>query len=99
MPNDTTVQITDRAERHHYELRQDGKLAAHIVYRMHGADTIELVHTEVEKEFEGQGLGSRIVKFALDDARARGLKVIPTCSYIAGWLKKHPEYEELVAER
>ncbi|MEJ6022206.1 GNAT family N-acetyltransferase [Ramlibacter sp. PS4R-6] len=91
--------ITDNPTRKRYELSQDGKVAAHIVYRMHGADTIELVHTEVEPAFEGQGFGSRIAKFALDDARTRGLKVIPSCSYIAGWIGKHAGYEDLVAKR
>jgi predicted GNAT family acetyltransferase len=99
MDNDTEPKIVDHPQRHHYELTLDGKLAAHIVYRMHGSETIELVHTEVEKQFEGQGLGSRIAKFALDDARSRGLKVIPTCSYIATWLRKHPEYEGLAVQR
>jgi predicted GNAT family acetyltransferase len=97
MANDTQPQIADRPERHHYELTMDGKPAAHIAYRMRGEDTIDLVHTEVEREFEGQGLGSKIAKFALDDARARGLKVVPSCSYIAGWVNKHPEYGDLVA--
>jgi hypothetical protein len=93
-----TTQITNHPESRRYELTQDGKRAAHIAWRMHGEDTIELVHTEVEKEFEGKGLGSQIAKFALDDARARGLKVIPTCSYIAGWLQKHPDYADLAAK-
>lgn len=99
MTNEADSQIADRREHHRYELTQGGKAAAHILYRMHGPGTIELVHTEVEKEFEGKGLASRIVKFALDDARARNLKVIPSCSYVAGWLAKHPEYENTLARR
>jgi predicted GNAT family acetyltransferase len=93
----SSTQIADHAERRQYELTVDGRRAAHIAYRMRGEGTIELVHTEVEKEFEGKGLGSQIAKFALDDARSRGLKVIPTCSYIAGWIQKHPEYQGLAA--
>lgn len=89
--------ITDNTSKRHYELAQDGQVAAHIAYRMHGEGTIELVHTEVEKQFEGKGLASQIAKFALDDARSRELKVIPTCSYIAGWVAKHPDYKDLVA--
>jgi len=90
------TQIADHPQHHHYALSVDGKSAAHIEYRMHGEGTIELVHTEVGKAFEGRGLGSQIAKFALDDARKRGLKVIPTCSYIAGWIQKHPDYGDLV---
>jgi predicted GNAT family acetyltransferase len=97
MANDTPPQIADDKGARRYELTVGGKLAAHVAYRMQGSDTIDFVHTEVAPEFEGQGLGSRIAKFALDDARSRGLKVIPTCSYIANWLGKHPEYEDVVA--
>ena len=91
------TQIADHPQHHHYALHIDGKSAAHIEYRMHGDKTIELVHTEVGKDFEGKGLGSQIVRFALDDARKRGLEVIPTCTYIAGWVQKHPDYADLVA--
>jgi predicted GNAT family acetyltransferase len=94
-----TPEIADHPERHRYELTQDGKLAARIDYRMRGAALIDLVHTEVDKAFEGQGLASKIVKFALDDARSKGRHVIATCSYIQGWLQKHPGYEDLVARQ
>ncbi len=88
--------IADHPERHRYILDIDGREAAEIVYRLHGANTIELVHTEVKKEFEGQGLASKIAAFAFDDARRRNLKVTPTCEYLQGWLRKHPDYSELV---
>jgi len=88
--------IADHPERHRYELEIDGRKAAEIVYRMHGPGAIDLVHTEVKPGFEGQGLGSKIATFALDDARKRGLKVIPSCSYIKGFVGKHPEYADLV---
>jgi predicted GNAT family acetyltransferase len=94
-----TLEIADHPERHRYELMQDGKLAARIEYRMRGPAVIDLVHTEVDKEFEGQGLGSKIVKFALDDMRSQGRRVIATCSYIQGWLHKHAGYEDLVARQ
>ena len=91
--------IADHPERHRYELEEGGKLAAQIQYRPHGAGTIELIHTEVPPEFEGQGFASKIAKFAFDDARRRGLKVIPTCTYLQAFLRKHPEYGDLVAQR
>ena len=89
--------IENRAQQHRYELTQGGKLAARIDYKMRGDGVLDLVHTEVEPGHEGQGLGGKIAKFALDDAKARGLKVVPTCSYIAGYIEKHPEYRELQA--
>lgn len=92
----STPEISDHPERHQYELAIDGKRAAHIAYRLKG-DAIDLVHTEVDPAFEGQGLGSKIARFALDDARAKGRKVIATCSYIAGYIGKHAEYADLIS--
>jgi uncharacterized protein len=92
-------EIRDRQERHQYELDIDGKLAAWIHYRMRGNDTIELVHTEVKPEHEGQGLASKIATFAFDDARARGRKVIATCTYLQNFLQRHAEYQDLLAGR
>lgn len=89
--------IADHPERHRYELDEGGKLAAHIQYRMRGTDTIELIHTEVPPEFEGQGFASKIAKFAFDDARRRALKVVPTCTYLQAYLRKHPDYEDLIS--
>jgi hypothetical protein len=89
--------ITDHPERHRYELAIDGKKAAEIIYHLRGPGTIEFEHTEVQPDFEGQGLASKIAAFAFDDARKRGLKVIVTCTYLQGWVKKHPEYGDLVA--
>ena len=91
--------ITDNNAAHRYELHEGGKVAGHIAYRMRGADTIELVHTEVAHEYEGKGFASQLAKFALEDARTRGLKVVPSCSYVAGWIRKHPGFEPLVAQR
>ena len=88
--------IADHPERHRYELAIDGKKAAEIIYHLRGPDTIELEHTEVQPGHEGQGLASKIATFAFDDARKRGLKVIVTCEYLQGWIRKHPEYADLV---
>jgi hypothetical protein len=54
-------------------------------------------HTEVQSRFEGQGLGARLARFVLDDARERGLRVVPRCPFIAAYIKRHPEYADLVA--
>jgi uncharacterized protein len=49
-------------------------------------------------QFEGQGLGSRLAAFALDDVRGRGLAAVPVCPFIAGYIRKHGEYRDLVTE-
>jgi predicted GNAT family acetyltransferase len=87
--------ITHRAERHRYDMELDGKPAGQIAYRLQG-DVIDLLHTAVEPQFEGQGLASKLAKFALDDARSRGLKVKASCQYIRKYLERHPEYNEIV---
>lgn len=60
-------------------------------------DTRRCIHTEVPEALEGRGIAGRIVRFALDDVRARGLKAVPRCPYVAGYISRHPEYQDLVA--
>jgi len=69
---------------------------ARLNYRMHDATTVEMVHTEVPAEYQGQGVAGELAKAALDWAQAKGFKVIPSCSYIKGYIEKHPEYSGLV---
>ena len=51
---------------------------------------------EIDDAYEGQGLGSRLARAALDDARGRGLRVRPLCPFIRGWIKRHEDYQDLV---
>lgn len=64
-------------------------------YRRRG-DAIAFLHTEVPPALEGRGIASRLVRAALDDARTRGLAVIPFCPYVAGYIRRHPGYATLV---
>jgi predicted GNAT family acetyltransferase len=81
-----------------YEVLVDGRVAAHAQYTREGG-TVRFTHTEVAPENEGQGLGSRLAAYALDDVRTQGLKAVPQCSFIAGYIAKHEkEYGELVAK-
>ena len=80
-----------------YELLLDGRRAGEAQYRMQG-DRVVFTHTEVEPGHEGQGLGSRLAAFALDDVKSRGLKADPQCRFIAGYIARHEkEYGDLVA--
>ena len=56
------------------------------------------MHTEVDDAFEGRGVGSTLVSEALDDARRRGLEVLPFCPFVNSYVAKHREYVELVPE-
>jgi len=90
------IDITDNQAAHRYELRVDGALGALAVYELHPG-RIVFTHTETKDGFEGRGLAGRLAAFALDDARARNLVVVPRCPYIAEFIRRHPEYEDLTA--
>lgn len=90
------IEFADAPDRSRYELRSGDELVGFIDYRL-SDDVIDLVHTEVPEEFGGQGHAATLAGSALADARERGLRVVPTCPYIAAYLKKHPEHADLVA--
>jgi len=80
---------------HRYEL-QVGDHLAFADYRIDG-DVITFTHTIVPEKLEGQGVASRLIAFALADVRERGLKVIPQCSFVRGYIDRHPEWQDLLA--
>jgi uncharacterized protein len=90
------VRVVDNPAARRYELWVGETLAGRIIYRPR-TDSLALVHTSVEEAFEGRGLGGRLVAAALDDARARGLKVVPICPFVRSYLERHPGYGDLVA--
>ena len=92
------VEITNNVAAQRYELRIDGELAGIVAYRP-GPGRIVFTHTEVLPEFEGHGVGGRLARYALDDARARGLQVVARCPFIAEYIRRHPDYQELLASR
>lgn len=92
------VIITDNPEASRYEADLEGRAAGFAEYRRSG-DTVVMPHTEVFDDFGGQGVGTALVRHALDDLRERGLRVIPTCPFVASFIDKHPEYRELVTEQ
>ena len=56
-----------------------------------------VTHTEVPQALSGQGIGSRLAKGVFEQIRASGRKVVPRCSFMAGWVSRHPEYDDIVA--
>ena len=89
--------ISNNVDGHRYEASKGGKIAAIAEYNLL-SEAIMFTHTEVMPEFEGQGVGSAIARHVLDEARANGKHVIPVCQFIAGYIRKHPEYLDLVPE-
>jgi uncharacterized protein len=88
------VVVRDDPEALRYELLVDGEHAGELRYR-EGRGAIALVHTEVEPAYEGHGLAGRLVAGALDDIRARGLRVIAVCPFARAYIQRHPEYDDL----
>lgn len=86
--------IIDNVAEHRFEARL-GQDVAFAEYRME-AGRMELPHTVVPDAFAGKGVASALARHAFDHARARSLTVIPTCSFMAGWVKKHPEFHDIV---
>lgn len=88
---DTVLNNTDK---NRYELSVDGHLAA-TYYRI--ADgVITFIHTEVPDALAGRGVGAKLVKGALDQVRAAGLKVVPQCPFVRAYIEKHPDYADLL---
>lgn len=82
-------------EKSRYEILQGGQVVGFAEFRPVG-DAVMLPHTEIEQGHEGEGLGSQLAKFALDNVKTEGKRVIPMCPFIAGYIRRHPEYTELV---
>ena len=87
--------ITHNAAAQRFEAVVDG-LLCRCDYRMHG-DTMMLVHTEVPPQLEGRGIASHLVRAAFDHAKANGWDVLPVCSYVQTWARRHPEVESMLA--
>lgn len=91
--------VTDNPSASRYEMHIAGELAGFVDYKLRKHDTeISLLHTEVEEAFQGRGLAAQLARYSLDDARKHGLAVLPFCHYINSWIKKHPEYTDLVPQ-
>ena len=88
--------VVDVPERSRYEARTpDGTVAGVLMYKL--SDSLVVVtHTEVDDEWEGQGIGGRLVQGALDDMRGRGLHVLPICPFTKAWIERHPDYQDLL---
>lgn len=87
--------VTDNQARGRFELTENG-LTAFADYRLDG-DVLLIPHVEAPHALRGTGAAGRLMQGVLDQVRSRGQKVAPLCPYAAAWIRRHPEYEYLVA--
>lgn len=87
--------VQDVPEANRYEIRDGDTLLGHAEYERRG-DTVVFTHTEVDQDSGRKGVGSTLVKAALDDVRAKGGSVVPQCSFVQNYIEKHEDYADLV---
>ena len=91
----TAPVVIDVEEAKRYEASIDGDLAGVLEYVLkHGR--LALIHTEVTPAFEGRGVAGELIRFAIDDARRRGLLVIATCPFVRTYVERHPETHDII---
>lgn len=88
-------EVRDNVDRSRFELIEDRHLAF-AEYALDG-DVITFTHTVVPPSMRGGGVGSRLVSGALAQVRARGLRVVAQCSFVAAYIARHPEWQDLLA--
>jgi predicted GNAT family acetyltransferase len=88
------TEIVNNRSKHRYELAVNGHIAA--TYYTLADGVITFVHTEVPPELGGKGIGSQLIKGALDQVRSEGLKVIAQCPFVKAYIDKHPDYADLL---
>jgi len=91
-----SINIEHNKQIHRFEVHIDGH-TGYLEYKEQGDGLLEYAHTIVPKQLGGQGIGSQLVKHALDYARDNNYKVIPSCSFVDAYMNKHESYQSLRA--
>lgn len=91
---ETPIQLRDNTDAARFEARV-GEHVAFASYHPLG-DALAITHTEVPEALTGQGVGSRLMRHALDEIRSRGQRVVPMCDFAAAYIRRHPEYQDMV---
>lgn len=92
-PTPTTLTIAHNPDAARFEAWVDG-LLCQAAYRLHDG-VLDIHHTGVPQALGGRGIAAQLVVSALQYARTHGLKVRPTCSYVAVYLRRHPEWADV----
>lgn len=86
--------VRDNPDQNRYEIFVGSELAGFAEYQR-TAELVVFTHTEIQPEFEGQGVGSALVREALDHVRSLGVKALPVCPFVQAWMQRNPEYASL----
>lgn len=92
---DQAATIRDIPEKSAYVVEIDGKVVGRADYRLRGS-VYRFVHTEIDPDRGGEGLGTRLVRTALDDVRSKGGSVVPICPFFKAFIDDHSDYQDLV---
>lgn len=93
---DPATIVTNNRDKHRYEVKVDEQLAV-LTYTQQAGHIIFL-HTGVPPALEGRGIANRLASFALEEARAQHLTVVPLCPFVASYIRHHQEYLPLLTE-
>jgi uncharacterized protein len=96
LPLATDVTVTNNPDRNRYEAVVDTETVAGFVEYQETDELVVLTHTEVDRGYEGRGVGGALARAALDDIGERKLKALVICPFILGWLRNHPEHRGLL---
>ncbi|MCS5498780.1 N-acetyltransferase [Cnuibacter physcomitrellae] len=88
-------EVEHEPERHRYVITVDGADAG-TAYYVDADGSRVFTHTVVDPAYEGRGLGSELVAAALADTRDAGLRITPQCPFVAAWVKRHHEYDDII---
>ena len=94
MSTPDSIEVIHNVEENRFQVEIESHLA--VLEYDRDDSVIRFTHTGVPSALEGRGLGSKLVRAGLDYARAQGLRVVPVCSFVAGYIQKKPEYQDLL---
>lgn len=89
--------VTQNSAEHRFEMPIDDQALAFCTYRRDEGGAYHLLHAEVPPAYEGRGIGGALARGLFDLARAQGLKLVPRCSFMVAWAKRHPDYADVLA--
>jgi predicted GNAT family acetyltransferase len=93
--NEAAIDVVHAADKRRYELREGDTVIGAAHYKLEPGHVV-FTHTTINTKYGGQGLGGRLVDFALSDVRDAGLRIVPVCPYVAAYLRRHHEFDDIV---